>query len=247
MTISTAGTTIQNLDVNGCIIVRANNVTIKNTRVRQNGDCWGGAIDTEYGPYSGILIQDVEVDGRHMNPGAPLVGSGGYTCIRCNLHDGGQGFHLTNNVTVVDSYVHDLYGSGSTHNDAVLSNGGNNFVVRHNNLICDVGAPGNASTGGGCTGALNLFGDFGAITNVTADDNLFTGGAFCVYAGTQDDKPYPNGSNIHFTDNFFTRNLHQDCGIYGPFTDWRSGSGNVWSGNTFTDGTPIAEKSQVVP
>ncbi len=247
MYITTDGTVVQNMEVTGCIVVRANNVTIKNTRVLQSGPCWGGAIDTEYGPYSNILIQDVEVDGRNQNSGAPLVGSGGYTCIRCNVHNGGQGFHLTNNVTVVDSWVHDLFGTGTTHNDAVLSNGGNNFVVRHNTLSCDVGWPGNPSTGGGCTGAMNLFGDFGPVTNVIADGNLFNGGAYCVYAGTQSDKPYPVASNVQFTNNLFGTVATPTCGKYGPYVDYQPGNGNVWSGNTYTDGTPIGAYASSTP
>jgi hypothetical protein len=237
MTITQSGTVISGLDVDGCIIVRASNVVIQNTRVRQNGDCWGGAIDTEYGAWSNIVIQNVEVDGRRMNPGAPLVGSGGYTCIRCNLHDGGQGFHLTNNVTVLDSYVHDLYGSGSTHNDAVLSNGGSHFLVRHNTLLCDVGFPGNASTGGGCTGAFNLFGDFGQVDDVLADNNLFYGGAYCVFAGSGYNKPYPNSTNIRFTNNKFGRTSPSwsNCGIYGPYTGWANNAGNMWLNNSWLD------------
>jgi hypothetical protein len=237
MTITTPGTVIDGLDVSGCIIVRTNNVTIRNTRVRQNGLCWGGAIDTEYGPYSNILIQDVEVDGQRQNANAPLVGSGGYTCIRCNVHDGGQGFHLTNNVVVVDSYVHDLYGSGSSHNDAVLSNGGEHFLVSHNTLICDVGFPGNASTGGGCTGAFNLFGDFGQIDDVAADNNLFRGGSYCVYAGSGFGKPYPNSTHVRITNNKFVRTnpYWNQCGQYGPYTGYAPNTGNVWSGNTWMD------------
>jgi hypothetical protein len=242
MTIRTSGTVIDGLDVNGCIIVRASNVTIKNTRVRQNGECWGGAIDTDYGPYGGILIQDVEVDGRRMNGGAPIIGAAGYTCIRCNVHDGGHGFHMTKDVVIVDSWVHDLWGSGGAHNDGVLSNGGSNFVVRHNTLLCDVGFPGNDSPGGGCSGAVALFGDFGQVDDVLVEDNLFVGGAYCVFAGSGYNKPYPNSTNIRFVNNQFGRQSPSwdQCGIYGPYTGWANNHGNVWSGNTWLDtGQPI--------
>lgn len=239
-TVTQDGAVVDGLDIDGCLVVRANNVTIQNTRVRQNGSCFGGAIDVGYGQH-GILIRDVEVDGRRMNAAATLVGNSGYTCLRCNVHDGGQGFHLNYNVTIIDSYVHDLWGSGTTHNDGILTNGGAHFVIRHNNIACDVRAPGNASTGGGCTGAVVLLGDFSSVQDVIIDNNLINGGAYALYAGSLPEKPFAHADNIRITNNKFGRLIFPKSGIYGPVTGYEAAApGNVFSGNTWADtGAPI--------
>jgi hypothetical protein len=224
-TVSTPGAIIEKLDVDGCIFVRANNVTIRYTRVR--GSCFGGAIDTDYGTYSGILIHDVEIDGRNENASAALLGNSGYTCRRCNIHHGGGGPRMTSNVVIEDSWIHDIYGSGDTHNSAIGSNGGNNFTVRHNNIDC--------ATLPNCSGALVLYGDFNPIKDVLVENNLFNGGGYCVYGGSVSGKPYPVASNTRFLNNAFGRAAFQDCGYYGPYTAWSSANGNVWSGNYWVD------------
>ncbi|MEY2404918.1 MAG: hypothetical protein QOD38_2469 [Acidimicrobiaceae bacterium] len=239
-TVTQDGTVVDGLDIDGCLVVRANNVTIQNTRVRQNGSCFGGAIDVGYSNH-GIMIRDTEVDGRRMNALATLVGNSGYTCVRCNVHDGGQGFHVNYDVTIIDSYVHDLYGSGDSHNDGILTNGGAHYVIRHNNISCDVRAPGNASTGGGCTGAVVLLGDFSAVSDAVIDNNLLNGGAFALYAGSLPEKPFAHADNIRITDNKFGQRIFPKSGIYGPVIGYEAAApGNVFSGNTWADsGLPI--------
>lgn len=224
-TVTTPGAVVENLDVTGCILVRANNVTIRNTRVR--GSCWAGAIDTDYGAYSGILIHDVEIDGRNENAGAALLGNSGFTCRRCNIHHGGGGVRMTSDVVLEDSWIHDIYGAGDTHNSGVGSNGGRNFVVRNNNIDC--------STLPNCSGALVLYGDFNPVQDVLVENNLFNGGGFCVYGGSVPGKPYPVASNTRFLNNAFGRSAFQDCGYYGPYTSWSNANGNVWSGNHWVD------------
>jgi hypothetical protein len=211
-------------------------VTVQNTRVRQLGDCWGGAIDVGYNN-SGILVRDVEIDGRRQNSWGQLIGNSGYTCVRCNLHDGGHGFHMNANVTILDSYVHNIYNSGTSHNDGAISNGGSHFVLRHNNIACDVVNP---LPGGGCTGAVVLLGDFSPITDVVVDNNLLNGGAFAAWGGSTS-KPFPGASSVRFTNNQFGRSLFANSGLYGPITGFdAAAAGNQFTGNTFADtGTPV--------
>ena len=253
-TVTQAGTVVDGLDINGCLVIRANNVTVQNTRVRQNGLCWGGAIDVGY-DNSGIVVRDVEIDGKQQNSRAQLIGNSGYTCIRCNLHDGGQGFHMNNNVTIVDSYVHNLYNSDTAHNDGALSNGGAHMVLRHNNITCEL--QNSPLPGGGCTGALVLLGDFAPIQDVLAENNLFNGGAFALYAGSLPEKPYAHADNVRFVGNKFGRRLFANSGMFGPVTGFEtSGAGNQFSGNTWAEtGLPAslidcssaARESQVTP
>jgi hypothetical protein len=117
----------------------------------------------------------------------------------------------------------------------VISNGGDGFVVRHNTLSCDVGTPGNASTGGGCSGGVVLLGDFGPITNVVVDNNLINGGAYCMYAGSSPEKPYPSATNVQITNNRFGRALYSNCGVYGPVTAFTPNAGDTFTGNAWAD------------
>jgi hypothetical protein len=237
-TVTQAGAVVDGLDIDGCLVIRANNVTVQNTRVRQNGVCWGGAIDVGY-DNRGIVVRDVEIDGKQQNSRGQLIGNSGYTCIRCNLHDGGHGFHMNNDVTIIDSYVHDLYNSETAHNDGAISNGGAHMVLRHNNIACEL--HNNPLPGGGCTGALVLLGDFAPIQDVLAENNLFNGGAFALYAGSLPEKPYAHADNVRILDNKFGRTLFPKSGLFGPVTGYEAAApGNQFSGNTWADtGLPV--------
>jgi hypothetical protein len=223
-TVTQQGAVIEGLDVQGCIQVRASNVTIRRTRVR--GSCFNGAIDTGYGDVSGVLIEDVELDGGNQNANAALLGNSGFTCRRCNIHHGGSGIRMTSNVVIEDSWVHDLYGADDSHNSGVGSNGGSNFTLRRNNIDC--------GTLPNCSGAFVLYGDFNPITNVLAEGNLFNGGGFCVYAGSVTGKNYPLASTVRFHNNAFGRSVFARCGYYGPVHSWAGGA-HEWTGNFWAD------------
>lgn len=218
------GTVLSGLAVSGNITVRANNVTIEKTRVR------GGDIDLGWDQH-GIMIRDVEVDGEYKAPSdqrLPAIGSNGYTCIRCNVHGWSSGFDVRNDVTILDSWAHDIGPASEAHKTAVGSNGANHVVIRHNTLSCE---------SSGCSAAIAFYGDFTPINDVVVDHNLFnTEGSYCSYEGTSDGKKYPVATNIKWTNNHYGKKLHRECGIYGPADGWGVRAGNVWSGNVW-DGT----------
>lgn len=157
---------------------------------------------------------------------------------------GGQhNFHCNNNCKVTNSYLHKQHNpnGGSYHNNAFISNGGENMTITHNTLHCDAILN---STDGGCSGDLSLFGDFDPIRNVTIDKNLFMANnssiSYCLYAGTQPGKPYPNASGIVVRDNIFQRGANKKCGVYGPVSSFlATAPGNVWSNNRWDDGTVL--------
>ena len=228
LTIVSDGVTISNLDVSGGISVRADNVTIERTRIR------GGRIvlGTDY---HGIMIRDVEIDGENEAAGVervPAVGISGYTCVRCNVHGWNSGFDVGNDVTIVDSWVHDIGPPSAAHKTALGSNGGSHIVVKHNSLTCEVD---------GCSAAIAFYGDFAPIHDLLVTDNLFNSeGSYCSYSGTLDGKKYPNATDVRWTDNHYGRKFHPTCGIYGPATGWGTQGGNVWSGNVYDgSGKPI--------
>jgi hypothetical protein len=70
------------------------------------------------------------------------------------------------------------------------------IVIRHNRLDNQLNE----------VGAVDLFGDFAAVQNVTVDDYVLNGRGFIVYGSCDPLKIYGNQCrNISFTDNHFMR------------------------------------------
>jgi hypothetical protein len=220
-TITQAGTVIDGYLIEGGLEIRADNVTIKNSLVR------GGRIAAGYGSeQTGLMIMDTTLDGQNKNPNVSAVGDANFTCIRCDVHGFGNGFRMYKNVTVQDSWIHDLccYTPGD-HRNAIGSNGGSNFTIKNNVIDCGIG---------GCSGALTLYGDFAPIENVLVERNLLmTVGGYCTHAGSDPGKAYPRGTNIRYLDNHFSQKYNPTCGGYGPVVNWANNPGNLWSGNVY--------------
>jgi hypothetical protein len=153
-TISTPGVTIQNENVNGSLIVSANNVTIKNCRIVAN-DFFG--VHGE--GFSGLTVQDCEISAC-LNSGV-LTGVSN-TILRCNIHDCENGITVGNNCVVRDNYIHNLSRVGGTpHFDCVVVNGGCSHVqVLHNSLY------------GRDTSCVFIANDGGAENDILVDGNL---------------------------------------------------------------------------
>lgn len=227
ITITTDGAVYDAVEFNGDVVVKANNVTIRNSKVN-------GRIDIR-APYAGLLVQRVEIAG----PGAgyttkyPGIGYDNFTADGVNIHGWGDGAMFDSNVTIKNSWIHDIPVSGDSHNQAILSLGGPNFTIVNNRL--DAGNEGNF------TAALSFLNQWDSFTDTLVQGNLFNGGGYCVYAGGEDkgNAARPS-SNVRFLDNSFGTEKNPKCGYYGPATAFdSSGAGNVWSGNAMTNGTPV--------
>jgi hypothetical protein len=221
--------------------IRAANVTIKRTKV--NG---GVLLDTDVSGSRNwsYLLVDSEVDAGIRQLAAVSYGNmtvrrsnvyGGQTSVQCGEHA------LLCNVE--DSYLHGQHIPDNTrwHLGGFLSNGGTNVRLRHNTVICD--APIN-NWDEGCTGDLNLFGDFAVVSDVVVDSNFLganTANSFCLYGGSALSKVYPRGDHIIVTNNIFQRGKNRKCGAYGPVSSFDiHGVGNVWSNNKWDDGGVVA-------
>ena len=227
--LATPGEVVDGKDVTGCLTITASNVTLRRFRIR--GCAREPVISVGYG-LTGVVIEDCEIDGGRLNPNASAVGYDGYTIRRCDIHGTGSGLHMTNNVVIEDNWVHDLHEGEDSHNDAVLTNGGRNLVIRHNTLE-------NPHTQ---TAVVALYGDVEAVVDVVVEDNLLDGGGYTVYGGSVAGKPHSAGaSGIRFVNNRFGRRFHPEGGRYGPVSGFDPGRpGNVWAGNVWHDsGAPV--------
>ena len=165
------------------------------------------------------------------------------TAKKVEVTGGQHSFHCASNCTLIDSWLHSQYNPDgkSFHNNAFLSNGGTDMLIRHNTLHCTAILN---NTDGGCTADLSLFGDFDPISRVTVDNNLFKANSssisYCAYGGHQPSKAYPVATQIVFTNNVFERGSNNKCGVYGAVTSFQtSAAGNVWSNNRWTDGSTL--------
>jgi hypothetical protein len=117
---------------------------------------------------------------------------------------------------------------------------GSGSTLIHNSILCN--AP-NFPPEAGCSADLTGYGDFAPVQDNLIQGNLFrasTGGT-CAYGGSSGGKPYSDdANNIRFIDNVFERGRGRKCGYWAPIMDFdRSAPGNVWSGNTWDDGTVV--------
>lgn len=233
----TSAVTIDSRDVKAkcdALLVQAMGVIITNSRLpRVESTYRDGA--------SSVTITDSTVEAGAWSDGA--VWGYNIRLERSEVTGGQHSVHANDNVTVVDSWLHGQHNPAGQayHTNAFITNGGSNMVVRGNTLHCDSILN---STDGGCTADVSLFGDFDPVTNVTVERNLLKANAssisYCAYGGHQPSKAYPVATGIVYRDNVFERGSNGRCGVYGPVTSFDpTASGNVWSGNTWDDGTPL--------
>ena len=96
-------------------------------------------------------------------------------------------------------------------------------MYRHNTaLLANTPTTG----GGGLSGAITVYGDFGRAQNVRVQDNLVSGGAYTFYGGINNEATFGQPIEIHIDGNRLV------CGswIYGPVFR-RSGPTNTFDGN----------------
>lgn len=175
MDVTVPGTVIEGKDVRGCIIVKAANVTIRNSKV-SCPDYYVIYNSRSYYSGGGLLIENVDLSCKDSS-GNPTQGTGisdyGFTARKVNIHDCENGVSISDSATLEDSYIHDLYegASGSGHADGVqMSDTPYGVLIQRNSIIVP-----------GTTAAVNWTGQ---TTSVTMQNNFLAGGAYTVYCPT---------------------------------------------------------------
>ncbi len=170
LTISTAGTVVNGLDIAGCVDVRASNVVIKNTRIR----C--ARTTTAVRVYDGVrnlVVVDSEIDGGGVVSAA--VGFNDFTLQRVNIHNVVDGPRLGDRTRLLNSYVHDLVRTASSHNDAVQITGGTDIQIIGNTLDAY-----NAKSGDLMNAAIMIGSEFAPLRDLTITNNYLNGGNYTV-------------------------------------------------------------------
>lgn len=237
LVISTPGVVVEGRDIHGDVLILADDVTIRASRIT------GGVIrigDEATSP-RGVVLADIELDGSGRADAARLAGIGysGVTVLRANIHHVGVGVAAVEDVVVRDSWIHDLVvegdpAAGGSHNEPILSNGGTRLTFVGNRL--------EAGTQKNMSAALALYGDFAPIEDVEVRGNLLVGGGYALYAGSLPDKKHPRASQVHVIGNVFYRSDSLQGGVFGPVSGWAGGPGHQWSRNRWSDdGSAVPE------
>lgn len=213
-TVTTNGAVIDSLNVTGQIVVRANNVTIRRTRIT-SGDYY--PIDYT-GSHTGLLVEDCEILGTSYNVTAGLSFNN-YTARRVFVTGCADGFKADANALIEDCYVDGLAIGPSTHNDGVQATGGSNVTLRHNTF--------KLGDEPGVSAVVQLGNEWDTNSNWLIENNLIDGGGWSINASS-DPADNPGAQVIN---NRFTRRAGYGAGGIG---------GAVWTGNYYDDdGTPV--------
>jgi len=209
------GTTLNGLLID-CLDVKADNVTVVNSRIECGRDTY--AVSNEG---TNLVIRDSEVDG--LGKGSTCVVHSRYTLERVDVTGCSDGLRANGDVVVRASLVHDLTRQPGSHNDTIQTTKGSNIVITGNTLL-----PYNSATDDPMNAGYILKEDQGPISNVTFVGNFVNGGNFSLYIiGTQD------MSGLVFTDNTFGRDFRY--GVVGGVPD-----AVEWRNNVFLDsGQPV--------
>jgi hypothetical protein len=193
--VTAAGTVITGKTI-GCIDIDAQNVVIRNSKISCGGDYY--AVDV--GDGASLLIEDSDVDCQSRN--ANGFGRMNITAHRVDISLCENGLSVAHDVTVEDSYIHDLYMGGGAHADGMqFEQAAGNVTIRHNTIF-GVGS-------NGALGTSAFIADYPGHHDWLVENNLFGGGAYTVYCVAG------KGTNWVIRNNAFTTRFSAKGGAFG--------------------------------
>jgi len=228
-TYATDNQVISGLDIHGFVQIRARNVTIRNSIIRggPNPPCNSSVLWIRADARASATIEDTEIAPSSPSPCLDGIWAVNATLVRLNIHGAVDGVKAYDNVTLRDSYVHDLswfasdpnQHGGPTHNDAVQTYEGNRHIVLRHNAMSP-GPRGNA--------AYQVSQDGGKpATDIRVEGNWLDGGG-CTLNFAHHGGPTPM-TGIYVSGNRFGRHSVYQCPILvSTLTTLSQNSGNVW-------------------
>jgi Domain of unknown function (DUF4082) len=220
LVVTTAGTVLSGLNINGCVDIQANNVTIKNSLITCSRTSVAIRVAKGFG---GFLLQDSEVNGGGKAAGC--IGFGDFTLLRDNLHDCIDGVDGGGNAVVEYNYVHDLTRLSGTHNDTFQTVGGGHNLLVGNTLQAYRNSTNDLMNSSIQTGHLSS-----NLTDTLVEYNYMDGGNYTVNAGATSTNGFTIAGYV------FVGNQFGHDSRYGPVAELGNGisfdSSNVWAGTT---------------
>lgn len=233
--VSEDGEVVENLDVAGNIKVMADDVTIRNVRVRSSSDAYG--IDVTKG-HHGTVIEDVEVEvglnntsanaaiggiGDHQGSAGTSAGSN-VVVRRSYLHGSGDGIKAANYGLYEGNRIEMRRGDGSVkHIDGIQASGSSGWTARRN-LIVEPYSSGHNSAifAQPYTGKRDT-----SISNIRIEDNWVNGGTYTIQLGKAKNGEEGLVSDVTIDGNVFYGDFKY--GAFLPRGSGVSGDGGVWA------------------
>ncbi len=165
------GAVVSALDVHGTIHVRADDVTIRDSRVTSS-DYWPILLEPDH---HGLVVTDTTVVGSGSCQAG--IGTRNYHAIRLDVHGCGDGAKAGDDTTIEDSWFHDLLVTPGSHNDGIQVGAGDHIMIRGNRISAPTGQ----------TSAIMIGPDYGTpISDVRIEDNRLDGGAYAIHLDAND-------------------------------------------------------------
>jgi len=228
LTITEPNTIIDGQDIYGFVKVMADNVTIRNSRIRGSGHPDGGTLIQAWSGSTNLVVENSTL--RADFPSRFVNGIVGYnfTARRIQVSNVVDTSMITGvgNVTITDSYffgtLHvpdDRRPDGWTHDDNLQIEGGSNILVQNNRFEGSFNAAIMVTTNTSQTSGVRVIGN-----------RLSDGGCTINLAQTR------HGTITDFLvqDNRFGTSRNHPCGVIAPST-----SQPQMVNNFYLDGTPV--------
>ncbi|MCU1569994.1 MAG: Parallel beta-helix repeat protein [Naasia sp.] len=197
ITITKAGTVLDSVDLHGRVIVKAADVTIRNSIIRGADGGERGALVNALAGAPRLKILDTEIAATVPNYYVNGIMGFNFELRRVNIHSVIDQVHLTGgNVTIDDSWLHGNlhyspdpnHSDNKSHDDNVQIQAGSNIritnsilsgshnaaimITQGSGVVSDVLVSGNRFADGGCT--VNIAqGPRGPLSGITLKDNVF--------------------------------------------------------------------------
>ena len=211
-TVTTPGAVIDGKRL-GCIAIKAENVTIRNSLIECAGG-WAITHNDDGARGNPLLVVDSEIDCT-ASQGQIGIGEADYTLRRVEIRNCGDGCEINRDVLVEDSLIHAMDNGGSDpHSDNCqfgwghfegnnLIGGVLNVTFRHNTLYAI------DNTGRSADKTITRNGGSNVDTDVLIENNLLAGGGYTLHCfdGTANNEIVRNN---RFSTRFFPK-----VGVYG--------------------------------
>lgn len=225
ITAKTDGQVIENVSIRGNIVIRANNVTVRNFRIDAGGAPYG--IQTGLSEYTGTIIEDGEISGAQS---AGIFGSD-FQARRVQIHEiGGDGIKARDNVIVEGCWIHHLGMKPGAHADGNQTRGGKHIVFRGNFIDMPVrpAVPGEQQYLSNA--AFMISDEVSPIEDFVIESNWLNGGNYTIMIKAED---FGGPKKMRVSNNRFGRGYQ-----FGPLR--LSGAEITLDGNVWDDtGEPV--------
>jgi hypothetical protein len=220
------GAVLEGLDIS-CLRINANNVTVRNSRVRCGAD--NGSVVIRQGVTNAVL-EDVEIDG--LGRAGNGIVHNNYTLRRVEIANASDGARAGSNVTIEHSYIHSLARMEGSHNDGVQTITGANVTLRGNTIDVVTGDEQDLMNAAYII-SPNKTG--GLVDNVIVEGNYLNGGNYTLYLGQGGAFPV---TGLVVRDNEFGPQRRYGI-VAGP------PEGIVWEGNVDAEGNEVPVSGKV--